>query len=94
MLSSHFNRLLYSSREYHSTKIVQLERRVEELERKVVGRVKDTPYLRDGHTWNQFEFDYLSEIIDRIVNDLSVKFGRTPNAIWWSIYKYVKAKKE
>ena len=56
-------------------------------------RVHEEKYPREGDPWTRFEKDLLSESVDRQVHDLSGKFGRSPNALWWAIWRYVREKK-
>jgi len=44
-------------------------------------------YPHEGNRWSPFEKDLLYRNIISVVKDLSLKFGRSPNAIWWAIYK-------
>lgn len=48
---------------------------------------------REREPWTQVEKEMLSEKIDFLVNDLMLKFGRSSNALWWAIWRYVSGKK-
>jgi len=49
---------------------------------------------RDGESWTDFEKDTLYDRLLLAVDDLSTKFGRTHNAIWWAMSRIAREKRK
>ncbi len=75
-----------------------LRKRVERLERAIKEHKEldlfTATYPHEGNKWSQFEKELLHEHIQATIQAMSLETGRSPNAIIWAIYKYVKERRQ
>lgn len=75
--------------------ILTLEDRVDRLEKFLYRDAPTSPkeYPREGADWNSIEKALLYDRVNMVIGDLSREYGRSPNAIWWAVYKYASKHK-